>query len=273
MEFIEQVGEIAREAGRLVRKMEGSQALDVREKGSSYDLVTAADTASQRLILNRVKQLFPRDQLVGEEDNLPDRTILEHISKGEGRLWVVDPLDGTVNYVRGLGGYAVSIGVFENGEVIAGAIYMPETDELCLAQPGSGATLNGRPIHVAEHASLHEAIGATHVPVSNQEPRRRFLRWEQEIVMASQNMRLIGSSARTQCKVASGALDFYFENGPHPWDVAAGSLIVREAGGVASRLDGGAFEYGQGGVLIGSKAIHAELVELFNRIDPRLSEL
>lgn len=273
MEFIEQVGEIAREAGRLVREMEGSRALDVREKNSSYDLVTAADTASQQLILNRVRQLFPRDQMVGEEDNLPDRAILERIAMSEGRLWVVDPLDGTVNYVRGLGGYAVSIGIFENGEVIAGAIYIPDTDELYLAEPGSGATLNGKRIHVGDRASLHDAIGATHVPVSNQEPRRRFMMWENEIVMASQNMRLIGSSARTQCKVACGALDFYYENGPHPWDVAAGSLIVREAGGVASRLDGGAFEYGQGGVLVASSAIHAELVELFNRVDPHLSDL
>ena len=273
MEFIEQVGDIAREAGRLIRGMEGDRSLHVEEKGSSYDIVTAADTASQRLIFDRVRQLFPRDRMVGEEDNLSDRAILDLIAESDERVWVVDPLDGTVNFFRGLGSYTVSVGVFEGGEVIAGAIYTPETDELCLAEPGSGATLNGKPIRVAEHADLKDAIGATHVPVSNAEPRRRYLRWEAELVMACQNLRLIGSSARSQCKVATGAIDFYFENGPHPWDVAAGSLIVREAGGVASRLDGGPFEYGPGGVLICSKAIHGAVVELLNRIDGQLADL
>lgn len=274
MAFIEQVGDIAREAGRLIRDMEGDRALRVERKGSGYyDIVTAADTGSQRLIFDQVKRLFPGDRMVGEEDNLSDRAIMELVRESEGRVWVVDPLDGTVNFVRGLGGYTVSIGVFQGGEVIAGAIYAPETDELFLAEAGGGATLNGRPLRVAEHAELRDCIGATHVPVSYEEPRRRFLDWQREIIMACQNLRIIGSSARTQCKVAMGAVDFYFENGPHPWDVAAGSLIVREAGGVATRMDGGPFEYGLGGVLICSRASHERVLEVLRRADDHLSDL
>lgn len=272
MGFLEDVGGVAREAGLFVRKMEGDRGLRIQEKGSSYDFVTAADTGSQRLIVQRVKALYPDDQVIGEEDNLSDAAVMARIRSAPNRVWLVDPLDGTVNFIRGLGGYAVSVGVFEAGEVVAGAIYLPESDELLLAERGGGATLNGRPIRVAAHDRLQDAIGATHVPVSDMELRRRANRWNEAAAMASLNLRLLGSSARTQAKVAAGGIDYYYEYGPHPWDVAAGSLIVREAGGVITRLDGGPFDYGLGGVLVASKAIHAEALALLNRVDGHLSE-
>ena len=268
---LERIGEITRAAGRLVREMEGSRSLDIREKGSSYDYVTAADTSSQQLIVSRVREYYPADQVIGEEDNLTDAEVMGQICRAAGRIWLVDPLDGTVNYIRGLGGYAVSVAVFEKGEVVYGAICLPETDELLLAERGHGATLNGRPIHVTEHAALKDAIGATHVPVSDMALRQRCLRWNEAAIMASQNLRILGSSARTQAKVATGGLDYYYEYGPHPWDVAAGALIVREAGGIATRLDGGAFDYGLGGVLIASRAIHPEALRLLNETDGHLT--
>ena len=268
----EQVGQIARSAGQLIRSMENDRALSIREKVPGYDFVTAADTGSQQLICDRVRELFPSDQVIGEEDNLSDDEVMARIRGASGRVWLADPLDGTVNFIRGLGGYAVSIAVFEAGEVVCGAVYLPESDELALAERGGGATLNGRPIHVARHTSLKDAIGATHVPVSDMALRRRSLRWNEAAIMAGQNLRMLGSSVRTQIKVACGALDYYYEYGPHPWDVAAGTLIVREAGGVVTRLDGGPFDYGRGGVLTASGAIHPEALKLLNGVDGRLSE-
>ncbi|MBQ3269754.1 MAG: inositol monophosphatase [Clostridia bacterium] len=273
MTFLEQVGEIAREAGRFVRGMADNRALRVEEKGSSYDFVTEADTGSQQLIVRRVAERFPGDPVIGEEDNLSDAEVMARIAAAPGRVWLVDPLDGTVNFIRGLGGYAVSVAVFESGEATCGAIYLPETDELYLAQKGGGATRNGVPIHVAEHADLTAAIGATHVPVSDMALRRRALKWNAHAIMASQNLRILGSSARTQAKVASGGIDYYYEYGPHPWDVAAGYVIVTEAGGVVTRLDGGPFDYALGSVLCASKAIHGEALRLLNATDEGLSVL
>lgn len=272
MRIIDTVGDIAREAGRFVRQMETDRSLVVREKGSSYDFVTTADTGSQALIARRVKALFPEDVVIGEEDNLTDREVLDRCLNAKARAWLVDPLDGTVNFIRGLGGYAVSIGVFEGGEVVCGAIYLPESDELFLAEKGQGASVNGRPIHVARHATLPEAIGATHIPVSDMDLRRRSNRWNEAAIMASQNLRILGSSARTQAKVALGGVDYYYEYGPHPWDVAAGALIVREAGGVVSRLDGGPYDYALGGIVASSAAIHESVIRLLNETDRHLSE-
>lgn len=270
--FAEQVGDIAREAGALLRSMEGSRALDIQEKVAGYDFVTAADTGSQQLICRRVAERFPGDRVIGEEDNLSDAEVLRRIRQADCRMWLVDPLDGTVNFIRGLGGYAVSVAVFERGEVIAGAICLPETDELFLAEKGAGATRNGAALRVAEHAELSQAIGATHVPVSDMALRARMNRWNEAFAMHSQNLRILGSSARTQAKVAAGGIDFYYEYGPHPWDVAAGRLIVEEAGGRVTRLDGGAFDFGLGGVLCASAAIHEEALALLKRVDGRLDQ-
>ncbi len=270
--MLNEVGAIARAAGEFVRGMERQKSLIIREKGSSYDFVTSADTGSQQLIKERVRALFPDDLVIGEEDNLTDREVLDRCLNATRRVWLVDPVDGTANYIRGLGGYAVSIGVFEAGEVVCAAVYLPESDELFTAQKGKGAALNGAPIHVAERSRLCDAVGATHVPVSDMDLRRRCNRWNEAAIMASQNLRMLGSSVRTQMKVAAGGLDYYYEYGPHPWDVAAGSLIIREAGGVVSRLDGGAFDYALGGVLAASAAIHGEALALLNAADDRMNE-
>ena len=264
--------EIAREAGGFLKHFSDNHKLNVEAKGSDFDFVTNADKESQRLVATRLKERFPDHRFVGEEDGLSDAEVADILSSGE-YCWVCDPLDGTVNFIRGLGGYAVSVAVFESGEATCGAIYLPETDELYLAQKGGGATRNGVPIHVAEHADLTAAIGATHVPVSDMALRRRALKWNAHAIMASQNLRILGSSARTQAKVASGGIDYYYEYGPHPWDVAAGYVIVTEAGGVVTRLDGGPFDYALGGVLCASKAIHGEALRLLNATDEGLSVL
>ena len=268
-------GEIAKEAGRIVQELSHKRNLMIREKGSANDFVTEADFSSQALIKRRVAERYPADRVIGEEDNLSDTEIIRLIQNNprDARIWLVDPLDGTINYIRGLLGYGVSIAVFQGSETVAGAIYQPDCDHLYLAERGAGAKCNDDAIRCAAHSSLGEAIGATHVPVSDMNWRRHTARWFDHFLMHCQNMRMLGASVYEQTRVATGGLDFYFEIGPHPWDLAAGRLLIEEAGGRVTRLDGGAFDYGWGGVIAASAAIHPEVVRAIREIDPSLSDL
>lgn len=270
-----QAGEIAREAGLGVAQLAHKRNLMIQEKGSTNDFVTEADFASQELIKRRVAQLFPGDRVIGEEDNLSDTQILRMIQNNpaDQRIWLVDPLDGTINYIRGLLGYGVSIAVFQGSETVAGAIYQPDGDALFLAEKGAGARMNGEAIRCANHSHLGDSIGATHVPVSDMNWRRHTARWCERFLMECQNLRMLGASIYEQTRVANGGLDFYFEIGPHPWDLAAGRLLIEEAGGRVTRLDGGEFDFGWGGVIAASADIHPEVVRVIRELDPDLSDL
>ena len=270
-----QTGEIAKEAGRIVQRLSHKRNLMIQEKGSANDFVTEADFSSQALIKQRVAEMYTGDRVNGEEDNLSDTEIIRLIQNNpkDSRIWLVDPLDGTINYIRGLLGYGVSIAVFQGSETVAGAIYQPDCDQLYLAERGAGAKCNDDAIRCAAHSSLGEAIGATHVPVSDMNWRGHTARWFDHFLMHCQNMRMLGASVYEQTRVATGGLDFYFEIGPHPWDLAAGRLLIEEAGGRVTRLDGGAFDYGWGGVIAASAAIHPEVVRAIREIDPSLSDL
>ena len=273
MGVLEQAAGIAREAGAFIRALEDKSGLAVSEKIAGCDYVTEADTGSQQLIKDRVARLYPSDSVFGEEDGLSDPAVMDAVRSAKGRAWLVDPLDGTANFIHALGGYAVSIAVFDGGDVACAAVYLPVTDELFCAQKGKGAFRNGRAIRVSENPSLVLAVGATHVPVSDMGLRRRSNAWYEKAVMSCQNMRVIGSSVHTQMRVAAGGLDFYYEYGPHPWDVAAGSLIVSEAGGIESRLDGGPFDFGKGGVLASSRAVRDSVLRMLEEADGDLSRL
>ncbi len=268
-------GEIAREAGQTVQRLSHKRNLMIQEKGSANDFVTEADFSSQALIKRRVEALYPGDRVIGEEDNLSDTEIVRLIQNNPAheRIWLVDPLDGTINYIRGLLGYGVSVAVFEGSEVAAGAIYQPDGDALYLAEQGAGASCNGERIQCAAHSALSDAIGATHVPVSDMNWRRHTARWCNMFMTKCQNMRMLGASVYEQTRVATGGLDFYFEIGPHPWDLAAGKLLIEEAGGRVTRLDGGVFDYGWGGVIAASAAIHPEVVRAIREVDPVLTDL
>ena len=272
MEFTEQVGAIAREAGQMVYELKNKKNLQVSEKGSSYDFVTEADTSSQRLIKERVASLFPGDVVIGEEDGLSDTEVIARLnSNTEGnRIWIVDPLDGTVNYIRNLLGYGVSIGVLTGNRITSAAIYQPDGDSLYVAELGSGSFCNGKKLHVAEHDNLSDCLAAAGIPVSDMEWRRKTNLWLNAVSMETLNIRMLGAAVYNQTRVADGGLDFFFEIGPHAWDLAAGKLLIEEAGGVVTRLDGAAFDYGWGGILASSAAIHDKVKELLRKADPEI---
>ena len=150
-------GEIAREAGQFLKHFSDHHRLAVERKGSDFDFVTNADRESQRLIRERLREAWPDHRFVGEEDGLSDAEVAKILYSGE-YCWVCDPLDGTVNYIHHLPLYAVSIGLVKDGAALAGAIYLPEADELFLAERGQGATLNGRPIHASACPDLRHAF-------------------------------------------------------------------------------------------------------------------
>jgi myo-inositol-1(or 4)-monophosphatase len=227
-----------------------------REKSPS-NLVTEADVASQRAIFDYIHERYPSHCFLGEED-------LTHVAAPEASpcRWIVDPLDGTSNYVHGFPYYAVSVALEERGELIAGAIYDPNRDEMFSAATGQGATLNGRPIHVSQASDLSQALCMASLPVktTRADPAvQRFLR----VLEAAQHVQRTGSAALNLCSVACGRIDAFWSTSLHPWDMAAGVLIVAEAGGRVTRTDGGPFELMRSDLLAtNGTALHSDLAQL-----------
>lgn len=217
----------AREAGALLLSRRDA-AHQVATKSSDTDPVSEVDRATEALIVRRILEARPSDAILGEEGAAR--------AGSTGVRWVIDPLDGTVNYLYGRAAFAVSIGVEVDGETVAGTVYDPSQDELFEAAAGRPATLNGRPIHPSAEARLGHALVGTGFGYD------AAVRAAQGPVLARvlprvRDVRRAGSAALDLCAVACGRLDAYYERGVQPWDVSAAGLIVREAGGVARPLD------------------------------------
>jgi myo-inositol-1(or 4)-monophosphatase len=236
----------ARSAGALLRARE--QKLVVSEKGR-FDLVSSADRAAQELIETILRQHFPDFAFLGEEDS--QRTDSAAGSPCDSPLWVVDPLDGTTNYVHGYPAYSVSIGLIEQGAATLGVIYDPERDELFAAAQGLGATLNGRPIECSRVDALGQALLAVGFPSDLRGKEETLEHWRR-FTLEAQGLRRTGSSALNLAYIAAGRLDGFAGFHQHPWDVAAGMVIVQEAGGQVTRIDGSSYDVLQPGSLAAS---------------------
>ena len=243
----------AREAGDLLIGMQRTRRT-IEFKGAS-DLVTDADRASEQLIAARLNAAFPEDNLLGEESG--------YMRSGDraGRLWIVDPLDGTTNYAHGFPLYAVSIALVVDGIPEIGAVYLPPLDEMFTAVRGGGALLNGEPIRASECMTMVNALLCSGFSYDVAERRGNFEHWER-FVLASRAVRRIGSAAYDLCCVACGRFDGYWERGPSAWDLAAGSLIVEEAGGRVTGFDGTAFDVFGGEILAAAPGIHLQMSEI-----------
>ncbi len=238
--------ETATEAGRRLRARLG--ALQISEKSARGDLVTAADRESERFIVARLLDAFPESSVLAEEGTL-------RAGSGEGR-WVVDPLDGTTNYAHGYPLYCVSIAYEVAGEVVAGAVYAPVLDELYAASRDGGAFCNGKPIAVSTTAEVGAGLVCTgFIPAKYERNGANFAR----LSKLAQAVRRDGAAALDLCFVACGRFDAFWEYDLGAWDVAAGALIVREAGGHVSAIDGARFEVAAGSILASNGAIHAEM--------------
>lgn len=219
----------AREAGALQRSRFGT-ALTIEHKSSAIDLVTEVDKASEQLILGHIGEAYPEHGILAEETGLRE-------SAGPWR-WVVDPLDGTTNYAQGLPIFAVSIALQQAGETVLGVVYAPLTDQLYTAVRGQGAHLNGRALRVAGKQQLAECVLATGFPYDSASHPDNNANYASHLIPRLRGLRRMGAAAYDLAQVAAGTLDGYWELGLSPWDVAAGSLLVTEAGGVVQPWTG-----------------------------------
>lgn len=274
--------EVARAAGKMIReaheKREAAQAgteatEGLESKGSAatetVDLVTATDKACEKLIMDTIAARFPGHIFIGEESSFtgPGGAPAGPLELTDAPTWIIDPLDGTTNFVHGYPLVTVSIGLAVKKQPILGVVYNPLMDELCSAVRGRGAHLNGRRVHVGKAAGVTTALicnnmGASRNAGMNQQTTARLLALLQENVRGLRNS---GSAAQNMMHVACGRLDAFFEDGfGGPWDVAAGKVLVEEAGGVCAHHLGGPFVLmaGKGQVLCGNKAVVEDIARV-----------
>lgn len=253
----------AHQAGRLLRDL-FSQPHTVRSKSSEIDLVTEADLASDRLITEAIRRRFPDHAIVSEE-GLPDQSIL---ARADGGLWLVDPLDGTTNYAHGYPVWGVSLAFVEQGQVVMGVAYDPLREETFWAVQRGGAWCNGRPLRVSDVRSLHQALVATGFPYKRSVLADNNLPEFDAVVTRVQGERLSGAAVLDLAHLAAGRLDAYWEKHLQPWDWAAGWLLVQEAGGLITNLQGEPWSLGKNYLVASNGLVHQELLALLQSVIP-----
>lgn len=239
----------ARAAGKLLREHFGT-AHRLRRKGT-IDLVTEMDQQAETLIAEMLRKAFPTYGFVGEEGG-------EQFVSDAPR-WLVDPLDGTTNYAHNYPFFAVSIALEQENEVVLGVVYNPVLDELFAADRGQGATLNGQPIHASETGNLGDSLLASGFPYNAWTTRADNGREWHRLLKRVVSLRSDGSAALDLCHVAMGRLDGYWELDLEAWDMAAGSLIVQEAGGIVTQIGQNRFNPYQRSVVASNRYLHAEI--------------
>lgn len=247
----------AREAGRiLVERFSRERTLE--HKGA-IDLVTDADTAAEEAILRMIRERFPDHAILAEESG----------AQGESEVrWIIDPLDGTTNYAHGIPQFAVTIACEVAGRVDVGVIYDPMRDELFSAVRGQGAFRNGERIAVSRIERVGDAVLCTGFPYWIHQEYEGPLALFGAYLRRAQAVRRFGAAAIDLAWIACGRFDGFFELGLKPWDVAAGVLLIEEAGGKVSHLDGSPMRLDGGQILTAPPVLHAELLEIAREVGP-----
>ena len=251
----------AREAGHILIEKLGRAI--VSHKGS-INLVTEADLASEKLIIERIRSHYPKHAILAEESGASGGVGASY-GKSEWR-WIIDPLDGTTNYAHGYPCFCVSIGIERAGRMEIGVVYDPTRDEMFAAERGQGATLNARPIRVSAIEDLNQAMLCTGFPYDVRE-RPRFARHFANFTMKAQAVRRDGSAALDLAYVACGRFDGFWEDGLHPWDVAAGELLIEEAGGCVTDFDDAPVDTYAPKVVSSNGLIHQAMLRVLNEAD------
>src|SRR3954465_860909 len=245
----------ARDAGRILNEKFG-RVTQVSSKGD-IDLVTEADLAAERFIIERIKSHYPRHAILAEE---AEASGIKHEGSGEFK-WIIDPLDGTTNYAHGYPAFCVSVALERAGRIELGVIYDPLRDETFAAERGLGATLNGRRIRVSEVEELNNAMLCTGFPYNVRE-MEDFARHFYNFIMHAQAVRRDGSAALDLAYVACGRFDGFWEEGLRPWDVAAGVLLIAEAGGRVSHYDGTPFDIYTPPIVASNGLVHEQMMRV-----------
>ncbi|HXI13086.1 MAG TPA: inositol monophosphatase family protein [Thermoanaerobaculia bacterium] len=258
--------EIAIEAAKIGSKILlkywetlGREDADLKSRN---DWVSKADRESEAAIIAFIKSHCPGDACLGEEGGI---IAADREQSGKKRIWVIDPLDGTSNYLQHFPFWCISIALREGDEIIAGVIYEPLRDLLFSAEKGSGAFRNGERMHVSSQATVEGAFLATGFPFRAQQYVTVYCAVFQDVIRIAKGIRRAGSAALDLAYTASGTFDGFFELHLAPWDVAAGSLLVTEAGGVVTDFSGGDRFWHRGNIIGASSAVHGGLLALINR--------
>jgi myo-inositol-1(or 4)-monophosphatase len=241
----------ARRAGEVLRISFGAEHA-ITYKGE-VDLVTEVDEEAERVIREELLGTFPTYGMLAEEGG--------ELEGQEAARWIVDPLDGTTNYAHGLPIFCVSIALERSGEVVLGVVHDPMREETYVAERGGGATLNGEPIRVSDNEELIQVLIATGFPHDRTE-MPEALHLFGRFAAISRGMRRLGSTALDLCYVASGRLDAYYERGIWAWDIAAGSLILEEAGGKVTNYRGGKLNLADREIAANNGRLHSAMTKL-----------
>lgn len=245
----------ARRAGRSLKRDLGEiENLQVSLKGPA-NFVSAADRRAEEMLYDDLTKSRPGYGFIGEEGGTRE-------GSDKSNTWIVDPLDGTTNFLHGIPQFAISIGLQREGTIIAGVIYNPANDELYIAERGKGAFLNDQRIRVAGRKKLDDCViacGLPHIGRGDHDLSRREMAELQNRVAG---LRRFGAASLDMAFVAAGRIDGYWERNLKPWDIAAGTIMVREAGGTVSGIEGGDTALQTGHVVCGNETIHGELVKI-----------
>ncbi len=256
-EYLEAAKEAARRAAVVLA--EWRQKFEVKSKGR-FDLVTDADVASQLAIHAYLSGRFPGHAFLGEEEGAGKTRP----GPGAPPTWIVDPIDGTTNYVHDFPFYCISIGLEVAGQLVVGVIYNPAHQELFSAAQGQGAWLNERRLQTSGVATLEEALLATGFP-PDLRGNERTLDWWRQLSLTTQSLRRTGSTALNVAYVAAGRVDGYWAFDNHIWDVAGAVVLLREAGGTITNVDGSPYDPYTPDALASNGPLHPVLVDVFRR--------
>ena len=251
----------ARKAGRaLIRDFGELENLQISKKGPA-DFVTTADSRTERILVEELTRARPGYGFLMEEGGAiagPDKT----------HRFIIDPIDGTTNFLHGIPQFAISIALEREGQLVSGVVFNPVTDEMYVAEKGHGADLNDRRLRVAARTKLPEALIASGAPFMGKEGRDLFLSELDHVIATTSGMRRFGSASLDLAWTASGRFDAFWEHGLQPWDMAAGIVLMKEAGGVITDMAGGEQMMANGQVVCANENLHPQLLKLLKSAKP-----
>lgn len=247
--------EAAKEAGEFLRSNFGKEIASIETK-ADQSLATNLDKEAERLIVDRIKRKFPAHGIIGEERGRDGGDSCDY-------LWIIDPLDGTHNFIRGISIFGVSIGVVRGDHFIAGVVYHPVSDELYVGEKGNGAYKNQQRIFVSPNKDLQEAtINFDSSLKTNRDQKLRVLR---DLAAKAFNIRMLGATSRQMTYLAEGKMEAVIDFEDHPWDFAAGACIIEEAGGKLTNIEGGELTYRHHGYIASNGLIHPEILKIVHQ--------
>jgi len=233
----------------------------IRRKSNPIDLLTEADSESEAAVIDVLQRAFPGHAILAEEGS-------GNLASSSDHRWIVDPLDGTTNFAHSFPQFCVSIAYQCRGRTCAGVIFDAVRKELFVARRAAGAFLNHKPISVTPVSTLDMALLATGFPYDRRERRRFYLTFWEAFMLRTHGVRRTGSAALDLAWVACGRVDGFWEFGLKPWDVAAGSLLVEEAGGHVSNMDGSTLDIGAGQIIASNGRLHQQIIETIAAVRP-----